>query len=153
MSNSNNKATKHVRFATEPIIHQAVYEEQDPRVLWYDSEDTNRFCREVVLDSAKCARMISRKAALRNTDAEEGLSDNEIAQCVGLETLLSPNLHRRLRAMRRRHTQVILWQQTLQTVVDAGNVENLARLSRASSQEARQRSIILAQRYFRRTFT
>ena len=144
--------TRTVRISATTTVHPALYtlddDEEEPN-LWYGEEDCLGFRREMIQDGISCIRMLARKASLRGTDAEEHfhLTQDEIAQCVGLEVLLSPNLRNQILASRRRHVHVILRQQTLQRIVDGQNAQDLANISWASSQWTRERSIAIARRY------
>lgn len=142
--------TMPVQFSTDPTFHTSHYtlKEGDAEPdIWHSTQDSTRFQRELILDSRACIGMLSRKASLRGTDAEEGFSQEELAQCVGLEAMLSPNMRNQILATRKRHVQVILRQQMLQRIVDGQNEQILANLSWASSQWSRERAITIAHRY------
>jgi hypothetical protein len=135
-----------VRFATTVITHTAFYilqeGEADPD-LWYNDEDPVQFRANMIQDSFGCIEMMARA---RRNDA--GLTKEEVASCIGLEVLLTPNMLRRVQATKTMHLEVISVQQTLQRMSGVQDEQNLADLSSASSQWSRDRSTAIANRYF-----
>lgn len=134
-----------VRFATEATARTTFYTlqegEADPD-LWYNDEDNVQFRANMIQDAFGCIEVLAR--ACRN---DEDLTQEEVASCVGLEVLLTPNLLQRVQANKTRHWEVITGQQTLQRLFGMHDVQILADLSSASSQWSRDRCIAICDRY------
>ena len=90
--------------------------------------------------------MMSRKIALLNSDVNKPISEDELAECVGLENVLSGNF-RHIMEMKRRHAWVVFREQALQRVANARSEERLADLASASSRWSRERSHSITVRY------
>lgn len=120
--------------------------EDDIAQIWYNQEDKVRFTHNVARDAAVCIRMMSRKMALLNSDVDEPITAEELAECVGLENLLCGNM-RHIMEMKSRHIWVVLREQALQRVANAQSEERLAHLASASSSWSRERSHSIAVRY------
>jgi hypothetical protein len=137
---------KTVDFSSVVIFHSIRPIEDDIAQIWYNQEDKVRFTHNVARDAAISIRMMSRKIVLLNSDVDEPISEEELAECVGLENILSGNM-RHIMEMKRRHAWVVFREQALQRVANARSEERLADLASASSRWSRERSHSIAVRY------
>ena len=80
----------------------------------------------------------------------ENISQDDLLMCIGMETLLSPDLSRAVKERKRRHSRTILIAQAQQWSrgVAVANIEELAALSEASSEWTRSRKQKLAAGYW-----
>jgi hypothetical protein len=102
---------------------------------WYSRRDKQYFRRVLAHDIVMCSRMLSMKAT-----SGESLSEHEMIQCLGLESMLSFDIALRVYLTRRNHLNQILREPA------HDEVEQLAHVSQLSSQESRTRSHKIAVR-------
>eukprot|EP00804_Cyclotella_cryptica_P020012 CCRYP_007901-RA/>CCRYP_007901-RA protein AED:0.12 eAED:0.12 QI:0/-1/0/1/-1/1/1/0/163 len=141
-STISSQLAKTVHFSTagQVVTFESIRPtEEDMKEKWYNQEDKVSFIHNVGRDAADCIRMMARKAALLNSGAQEPISEEELAQCVGFENLLTHGV-RGIMEMKKRHAWVVLREQALQRSANAQSEERLAHLASASSQWSREQS-------------
>lgn len=109
--------------------------------IWYSRQDKEIFKHIFSYDISHCSQMLMAKAA-----AGEPLSEEEMIECVGLESVISRNIAERVMKMKRMHVDMILSEQKLQKNFRVHDEVKLARTSDKSSQESRTRSYKIAVR-------
>lgn len=143
--NQNHPTTKSVTFSSltdEEIPIPTNHSHQAE--LYYTSGDEQDFTREFEYGIAKCREMI-RDKAMRG----EELTDDELVECLGLESTLSASILRHVNQMKRAHLSAVLKEQSRQKFLGLHDAFQVAFVSDITSRAARVRSRKIASRMMR----
>jgi hypothetical protein len=114
--------------------------EEENGKKWYSKANESRSRIQVARDAASCAQLLV--DAARN-DPEDIQLQQVLVHCVGFEGLLSRNVLRQYQTVReakRNHVRVVLQEQRRQRIDGDVSSRGLARVSKTSSEQARQRA-------------
>ena len=140
MSFSTSTAVKSVRFSSLSQLQYIEYpSKKDKHAKWFSKEDRERFQRVMV----KYAMICSNVLAAANKVQDPVISRDILICCVGLDHLISSDIPRRyqdITATRKEHSRTVLEEQDRQNKNEINCPEDLARVSKASSDWSRVQS-------------
>ncbi len=110
------------------------------RTLWYSPDERDELKRELLRDVHLVSLHLARTPM-------EHVHHSDLVMCIGMETLLSPELSRLVKLRKRRHVKLVLLAQARQASRGVVDTEELCLLSENSSQWTRDRSRALASGY------
>jgi hypothetical protein len=108
---------------------------------WYSKEDEARARSQVLRDAVQYSTVLA--AARENGHQGTHVMKACLMRCVGLESLISynvPQQYNAIRLARKRHARIVLEDQRKQQLLGAVSSDTLARVSLASSYQARKRA-------------
>lgn len=141
MEESPPRPVKAVRFSETSLMKLMRYPTKEENARkWHTRADEEGFKRRRWLDVAKCSAMLMEEP---RDGEDESIKRDKLVKCIGLEHLLGRDIFEKSREVvtaREHHRNVVLNVQQLQWRHNVYSPEDLARLSMASSQEARKRA-------------
>jgi hypothetical protein len=112
---------------------------------WYSEQDTQRFLREMIIDAVKCSREL---VLMHQSQGSQLQLPNDFAvRCVGLESLLSPDVRKRCEDKnnaKRFHASTVLAEQARQMTCLIDSPSELALVSHTSSIDSRKKAGLIA---------
>ncbi|KAL3805458.1 hypothetical protein ACHAWO_004219 [Cyclotella atomus] len=138
--NQSSSKTKSVTFSS--ISELRVFRrptDSENKMKSYCKRDYERFNLERNIDTLECSMMLATKRG--------ELSPDDTCMCVGLESFLAPDVHKRMKKVKRsreKHVRVVVEEQKRQRQSNSFDHEAISLVSRRSSFNARVQSYKLA---------
>ena len=137
---STRTTVKSVRFSSLSQLQYIKYpSKKDKSAKWFSKEDRERFQRVMVKYAMICSNVLADADEIR----DQGISRDFLICCVGLDHLISSNIPQRYQAImaaRKEHSRIVLKEQERQNKYEINCPEDLARVSKASSERSREHS-------------
>lgn len=128
-----------VRISSTSTMFIEFRTEEDKSKKWTSAEDNRRFRQNLRRDVMDMRRRVESNP--------ESISQEELWQCLGMESLLSNELVRNSFEQRMMHRQAVLAEQRRQLLLHIHDEEELCRVSEIHSQWGRERCFKIAAGY------
>jgi hypothetical protein len=140
--NIGQSSSKKVRFASHCEGRYIDYpSEKEISKGWYSAADFAKFKQRIARDAVKCSMVVLSIRQGRYNDLDP--TDFFLTHCVGLDHLISRDVAKRYEAVkeaRKEHSRTVLEEQERLRFLNVDSIENLARVSEASSNISRKRA-------------